>query len=153
MYDKLGEMLNDALNAGEIPQFDTFKQENLNLNSSRNKNSGSFSFKESQNQAENKIINSKNDSETSENGEKMYKYTDFIHFPYTIRQILTTLHIAYPFSWQKLKKQLLNDIKFSHPDTKKNTIQSSKNMQNFRQIEINKLISFYKELDKFFKEG
>lgn len=151
MYDKLGELLNEALNSGQIPQFETNNINNPEntdlLNSQETNNFVKKSAKASEN------YNTKQNlaSNPEKTDEKLYKYADFMQFPYNTRQILSTLHIAYPFSWNLLKQKLLQDIKFSHPDTK-NTIQNSKGVQNFKHLDVNTLISYYRELDGFFKK-
>ncbi|MCR4735581.1 MAG: hypothetical protein K5829_11315 [Treponema sp.] len=145
MYDKLGEMLNDALKNGEIPQF---KREDREF-SEKEEDSGLFLSKEDINPSENNPEEAQKDSKNGKSREKLYKYTDFMHFPLNIRNILGTLDIAHPFLWSQLKKDLLKNIKIQHPDTK-NTIQNSKSVYNFRQIKIEELITYYKELDAFF---
>ena len=152
MYDKLGEMLNEALNEGKIPHFE-INTEDRNFSEDSNEkteDSGSFYLKNQQKKSENTTEKLNFSSKPEKTDEKLYKNADSMQFPYNIKQILSTLHIAYPFYWSKIKKDLLKAIKNGHPDTK-NTIQSSQNVQFFRQFGINTLISYYKELDSFFK--
>ncbi len=151
MYDKLGELLNEALNSGQIPQFETNKRDNPENADFLNSQKTNKTSKNSEKASENQDIQQNLASNPEITGEKLYKYADFIQFPYNIRQILGTLHIVYPFSWILLKQKLLQDIKLSHPDTK-NTIQNSEGVQNFIHLDVNILISYYKELDRFFKE-
>ena len=125
MYDKLGEMLNEALESGKIPADDRSceahgrskpsEYQNDQINSHENvEESGHFSFKESQKSTENPNNSDKNTKNrhcetkgrSNSTGEviKLHKYTYNMQFPPHIQLALSTLDIAHPFRQKDIKK-------------------------------------------------
>ncbi len=160
MYDKLGDMLNEALKSGKIPQED--KTNGQNIPDENAGNSDRFSFnqadiqrnnsRKSQNSAENIGKYSKNTSKKAvQTGEviKMHKYTYNMQFPPHILKALNTLDIAYPFTQKDITKQYHKLLKKNHPDTK-NTIQTSQSVENHIHKTINEITTAYKILCDFF---
>ena len=149
MYDKLGEMLNEALESGKIPQ----NEKNDQVTSDEKfEESGHFSFKESEKSTENNKKSAKKDSKKAfATGEviKLHKYTYNMQFPPHIQLALGTLDIAYPFRQKDIKKQYHKLLKENHPDTQ-NTIQTAQDVVNNRQITIDTLTDSYKILCDFF---
>ena len=152
MYDKLGEMLNEALESGKIPQNEKDDQVDSHENAEE---SGYFSFKEKQKST----VNNKTRAEKLKNNEKsavstgevikMHKYTYNMQFPPHIQKALSTLDIVYPFKQKDITKQYHKLLKENHPDTKK-TIQSSQDVENNRQKSIDEITEAYKLLCTFF---
>ena len=159
MYDKLGEMLNEALNSGKIPQ----NKKNDQDSEESVQDSGHFSF----NSTENQENNSRKSQKTAENlntsgkkhekkeirtGEviKLHKYTYNMQFPPLIQKSLYTLDIAYPFTQKDITKQYHKLLKQYHPDTQ-NTIHTSQSVQNNRQKSIDDIVASYKILCDFFE--
>ena len=156
MYDKLGEMLNEALESGKIPQ----NEKNDQINSHENvEESGHFSFKESQKSSENPNNSGKNTKNrhcetkgrSNPTGEviKLHKYTYNMQFPPHIQLALGTLDIAYPFTAKDIKKQYHKLLKENHPDTQ-NTIQTTQSVVNNRQKTIDEITEAYKILCQYF---
>ena len=153
MYDKLGEMLNEALETGEIPQND----KNDQVTSDKMKEeSGHFSFKSEEKKAEKEsekarinVKKLKNEQITTGEVIKLHKYTYNMQYPSHIQKALTTLDIAYPFIKKDITKQYHKLLKENHPDTKK-TIQKSKSVENIRQKSIDEITEAYKSLCSFF---
>lgn len=156
MYDKLGEMLNEALESGKIPQ----NEKNDQVTSDEKfEESGHFSFKESQKSSENPNNSGKNTKNrhcetkgrSNPTGEviKLHKYTYNMQFPPHIQLALGTLDIAYSFTAKDIKKQYHKLLKENHPDTQ-STIQTSQGVENNRQITIDTLTDSYKILCDFF---
>ena len=150
MYDKLGEMLNEALESGTIPKSQTINDQNER--DIESDNSGHFDFKE----AEKSTKNSKNPLKSPKKqqiptGEviKMHKYTYNMQFPSQIQNALTTLDIAYPFTQKDITLAYHKKLKEIHPDTQ-NTIQTSQSVQNIRQYTIDEVRNAYKILCDFF---
>ncbi len=156
MYDKLGEMLNDALESGKIPQ----ENQNDQVTSDEKiEESGHFSF----NKSEKSTVNNKKSAEKTNNrhfktagrgnptGEviKLHKYTYNMQFPPHIQKALDTLDIAYPFTAKDIKKQYHKLLKENHPDTQK-TIQTSQDVENSRHKTIDVITEAYKILCDFF---
>ena len=152
MYDKLGDMLNEALESGRIPQ----TEKNDQIDSHENaEETGHFSFKESQKTT----VNNKTRSEKAQKDKKsaiptgqvikLHKYTYNMQFPPHIQKALDTLDIAYPFRQKDITKQYHKLLKENHPDTKK-TIQVSQNVENNRQKSIDEITEAYKILCTFF---
>ena len=144
MYDKLGEMLNEALNSGKIPQ----NKKNDQDSEESVQDSGHFSF----NSTENQENNSRKSQKTAENlnksgkkhekkeiqtGEviKLHKYTYNMQFP--------------PYIQKDITKQYHKLLKQYHPDTQ-NTIHNSQSVQNNRQKSIDEITKSYKILCDFF---
>ena len=152
MYDKLGEMLNEVLESGEIPHNE---QENINdqdTESKKSADSGHFSFKND----EKPVENDKKSAKTAKKQEiptgeviKLHKYTYNMQFPPHIQKALGTLDIAYPVRQKDISKQYHKLLKQNHPDTQ-NTIQASKSVQNNRQKSIDEIVEAYKILCDFF---
>ena len=156
MYDKLGEMLNEALESGKIPQ----NEKNDQVTSDEKfEESGHFSFKEIQKSSENPNNSDKNTKNrhcetkgrSNPTGEviKLHKYTYNMQFPPHIQLALGTLDIAYPFTAKDIKKQYHKLLKENHPDTKK-TIQKPQYVKNNRHRSIGEITDSYKLLCDFF---
>ena len=166
MYDKLGEMLNEALESGKIPTEARHCEAEGRSNLSETENdqtipdekpeeSGHFSFNESKNST----VNNKTRAEKVKKAQKsaiptgqvikLHKYTYNIQFPPYIQKALNTLDIAYPFTAKDIKKQYRRLLKENHPDTKK-TIQTSQCVENNRQKSIDEITEAYKILCTFF---
>ena len=149
MYDKLGEMLNDVLESGKIPQND--KNDQI-TSDEKKEESGHFSFKNYENKAKKAGIDAKKlKKEQIPTGQviKLHKYTYNMQFPPLIQKALNTLDIAYPFTQKDISKQYHKLLKENHPDTQ-NTIQNSELVQNIRQYSINEIQDSYKTLCDFF---
>ncbi len=152
MYDKLGEILNEVLESGEIPHNE---QENINdqdTESEKSADSGHFSFKND----EKPVENNKKSAKTAKKQEiptgeviKLHKYTYNMQFPPYIQKALGTLDIAYPFRQKDISRQYHKLLKQNHPDTQ-NTIQASQSVQNNRQKSIDEIVEAYKILCDFF---
>lgn len=165
MYDKLGDMLNEALESGKIPtdrhceaegRSKPSKNKNDQIDSHENaEETGHFSFKESKKTT----VNNKTKSEKAQKDKKsavptgevikLHKYTYNMQFPLHIQKALDTLDIAYPFKQKDITKQYHKLLKENHPDTKK-TIQVSQNVENIRQKSIDEITEAYKILSDFF---
>ena len=156
MYDKLGEMLNEALESGKIPQ----ENQNDQVTSDEKiEESGHFSF----NKSEKSTVNNKKSAERTNNchfktedrskptGQviKLHKYTYNMQFPPYIQKALGTLDIVYPFTAKDIKKQYHKLLKENHPDTQ-NTIQTSQDVKYNRQMTIDEITEAYKILCDFF---
>ena len=164
MYDKLGEMLNEALESGKIPQNNNQEPDDTVVECSQSERiettaeSGSFVLKD-----KNIGFDRLNHRRTSKNhlkshkkqqiptGEviKLHKYTYNMQFPPYIQKALNTLDIAYPFTQKDIAKQYHKLLKENHPDTQI-TIQYSQNVQNIRQFTIDDIKKSYKILCDFF---
>ena len=142
MYDKLGEMLNEALESGKIPQnehkpdpeepvVECEQSEHIETNS----DSG-FIFKKKKQIPTGEVI-------------KLHKYTYNMQYPPYIQKALTTLDVAYPSVEKDISKQYHKLLKQYHPDTQ-NTIQHSQDVQNIRQKTIDEITEAYKILCDFF---
>ena len=153
MYDKLGEMLNEALESGKIPQDNKHESEEESVVEPVETTDSSSDFiKNTQKSAENNKKSAKNDSKTAfATGQviKLHKYTYNMQFPPHIQKALSTLDIAYPFSVKDITKQYHKLLKENHPDTKK-TIQTSQDVENIRQKSIDEITDAYKLLCTFF---
>ena len=149
MYDKLGEMLNEALESGKIPQNIENDRE---TDEQKAQDSGNFSFNNDEKPTVNNKKSIKNASKQAfATGEviKMHKYTYNMQFPLHVQKALSTLDIAYPFTQKDITKQYHKLLKQNHPDTQ-STIQSSQNVQNNRQKTIDEIVEAYKILCDFF---
>ena len=149
MYDKLGEMLNDVLESGKIPQNDNNDQI---TSDEKKEESGHFSFKNDENKAKKTGIDAKKlKKEQIPTGQviKLHKYTYNMQFPPHIQKALGTLDIAYPFTQKDISRQYHKLLKENHPDTQ-NTIQTSQDVQNIRQKSIDDITQAYKLLCQFF---
>lgn len=177
MYDKLGEMLNEALESGKIPtdhhceteasrhceaEGRSKLKENQNdqvTSDKKIKESGHFSFKNTGKSTVNnkksaeKLNNSHYKAEDRSNptGQviKLHKYTYNMQLPPHIQKALSTLDIAYPFTQKDITKQYHKLLKQYHPDTQ-STIQSSQDVENNRHKTIDEITEAYKNLCIFF---
>ena len=153
MYDKLGEMLNEALESGKIPQDNKHESEEESVVEPVETTDSSFDFiKNTQKSTENNKKSAKNDSKTAfTTGEviKLHKYTYNMQFPPHIQKALSTLDIVYPFKQEDIKKQYHKLLKENHPDIQ-NTIQTSQGVKNCRQKSIDDITQAYKILCQFF---
>ncbi|MCR5189149.1 MAG: DnaJ domain-containing protein [Treponema sp.] len=172
MYDKLGDLLNEALDSGKIPQEEKKDWKNQDLNSNENKSydSSLFSFKFENESSENKKASTEdlaNSQKTNQKSErirvkilkkdeipsaqviKMHNYATFMHFPPYIQKALNTLDIAYPFTLELIKQKYRNLLKENHPDTK-STIQNSNPVDNNRHLSIDQIKEAYNTLCKYF---
>jgi len=142
MYDKLGDLLNEALESGKIPQKEKEKTENDRaIPDEKSENSGHFDF--------NRIKIKKKKQIPTGQVIKMHKYTHNMQFPPHVQKALTTLDIVYPFTIHRIKKQYHKLLKEVHPDSKK-TIQSSLSVQNIRQYTVDDIVNAYKILQAYF---
>lgn len=150
MYDKLGEMLNEALESGEIPKSQTNNDQNeLTKNE---EDSGHFDFKEAEKSTEtSKKPHKSPKKQQIPNGEviKLHKYTYNMQFPSHIQNALTTLDIVYPFTQKDITTAYHNKLKQAHPDTQ-NTIQTTQSVQNIRQYTVDEIKNVYQILCDFF---
>ena len=153
MYDKLGEMLNEALESGKIPQDNKHESEEESVVEPVETTDSSFDFiKNTQKSTENNKKSTKNNSKTAfATGQviKLHKYTYNMQFPPYIQKALNTLDIVYPFTVKDIKKQYRRLLKENHPDTKK-AIQNSQGVENNRQKSIDEITEVYKMLCNFF---
>ena len=160
MYDKLGEMLNEALESGRIPTDHNCKaedQSNPNTNdqetaSEKSADSGHFSFKKDEKPVENDKKSAKKTQKTEiPTGEviKMHEYAYNMQFPPQIQSALTTLDIVYPFTQKDISVAYHKKLKEVHPDTK-NTIQISESVYNSRHITVDEIKKNYQILSDFF---
>ena len=150
MYDKLGEMLNEALESGKIPQNDTNKEPEDTVVEpvETTVSSGSYILNDDFDKLNHRIFKKKKQIPTGE-VIKLHKYTYNMQFPPQIHNALTTLDIAYPFTQKDISTAYHKKLKEVHPDTQ-NTIQHSYNVYNIRQISIDDIRNSYKILCDFF---
>ena len=151
MYDKLGDMLNEALESGKIPksQINNNDQKKLQENEV---DSGHFDFKDDEKRTEKSRKTLKSEKKQQiPTGEviKLHKYTYNMQFPSQIQNALITLDIAYPFIIRDITTAYHKKLKQFHPDTK-NTIRDSHDVQNNRQLTIDEVRNSYKILCDFF---
>ena len=153
MYDKLGEMLNEALESGKIPQDNKHESEEESVVEPVETTDSSFDFiKNTQKSTENNKKSAKNASKTAfATGEviKLHKYTYNMQFPSHIQKALGTLDIVYPFTQKHITRQYHKLLKENHPDIKK-TIQTSQHVEYNRQKTIDEITEAYKILCTFF---
>ena len=154
MYDKLGEMLNEALESGEIPQNkpdDTVVEpvETTAESGSFILNDGVFDKLNHNSDSKKHLKSPKKQKIPTGEVIKLHKYTYNIQYPPQIQKALTTLDIVYPFTQKDITSSYHKRLKESHPDTQ-NTIQTSKTVQNIRQISIDEIRDSYKILCDFF---
>ncbi len=157
MYDKLGEMLNEALESGKIPKNIIKKGPEPEVECSQSEciettDLGPDSFKSDfdtpSGLLNHRILKKKKQIPTGE-VIKMHKYTYNMQYPPQIQKALTTLDIVYPFIQKDITTAYHKKLKETHPDTK-NTIQISKTVQNIRQVSIDEIRDSYKILCDFF---
>ena len=146
MYEKLGDMLNEALESGEIPQNE--KEPDETETSIPEHSEGGETTVETGSLK--KTINSGKKQQIP-TGEviKLHKYTYNMQFPPQIQAALTTLDIVYPFTEKDVSAAYHKKLKETHPDTK-NTIQPSESVQNIRQITVDDIRNSYRILCDFF---
>ena len=153
MYDKLGEMLNEALESGKIPQDNKHESEEESVVEPVETNDSSSDFiKNTQKSTENNKKSAKNDSKTAfATGEviKLHKYTYNMQFPPHVQKALSTLDIVYPFKQEDIKKRYHKLLKENHPDTQ-STIHTSQDVKNNRHRSIGEITDSYKILCDFF---
>ena len=146
MYDKLGDLLNEALESGSILEQKSAKTDfNLQDRDTSDKNrdkSGLFYLKKEK-------ITSKKEEIATGQVVKMYKYAKNIQFPPEIQNALTTLDIVYLNNFQQIKKQYRKLLKIYHPDSK-NTIQNTQNVHFYKQYTIDDIKSAYNLLSTYF---
>ena len=156
MYDKLGELLHEALESGKIPH----ENQNDQVTSDEKiEEPGHFNLKSDETNENNGfdtpsgILNHRCFKKKKQipTGEviKLHKYTYNMRFPPQIQNALTTLDIAYPFTQKDITAAYHKKLKESHPDTQ-STIQNSKSVQNNRQYTIDEIKESYKILSDFF---
>lgn len=149
MYGKLGDLLNNVLEAGQIPQEEITKDQDPVNYKGDGENSDPFfidkSAKEKSTIHRKKIINNdsipqgfvykaKNTADI-----KMHKYTKIMHIPLEVSKSLDTLHIVSleDLNESKLKQIYHQLLKENHPDTaNKNCKNSDKKGENNRIDEI-----------------
>ena len=150
MYDKLGELLNEALESGEIPQSKkTIDDQNFE---EKLQNSGHLHFKNNEKKAQKKPKTSEtNKTKQFSTGEviKLHKYTYNMQFSPEILKALSTLDIVYPFTQKDITTAYHKKLKENHPDIK-NTIQNYQHVDNFRQLSIDEIRLSYQILCDFF---
>jgi len=153
MYDKLGDLLNEALNSGTIPKNSTKEEIKDQVQTEENADSGLFSSKNTEKKDKIKVnfgfIHNKNELNDKAQVIKMYKYTKIIQYPAYIQSALDTLDVAYPVTAKKIKQKYHLLLKKTHPDTK-NTIQNSDLVYKNRQLTINQIQEAYKTLCTYF---
>lgn len=155
MYDKLGDLLNEALESGEINNESSAKAENIQDRDTSSENcdkSGLFYFNQSSllGKKRKRIVKiPENEAVQTAEIIKLYKYTEIMHIPPEVQTALNTLDIAYPYTWQNIKQKYRLLLKCNHPDTQ-NTIQNSQYVLNNRQLDINDIISAFNTLKSFF---
>ena len=150
MYDKLGELLNEALESGEIPQSKkTIDDQGFH---EKQEDSGHLHFKNNEKKAEKR----QKSAETIKTKEiptgqviKMHKYTYNMHFPPEISKALSTLDIVYPFITKDITTAYHKKLKEIHPDTK-NTVQNYQHVNKSIQLTIDDIRNSYKILCIFF---
>ena len=147
MYEKLGEMLNEALESGKIPKnkSDDTVVEPVETTAE----SGSFILNEGGFDRLNHRLFKKKEQITTGEVIKLHKYTYNMQYPPHIQKALTTLDIAYPFTQKDIIKQYHKLLVENHPDTKK-AIQTSQSVQNIRQKTVDEITEAYKLLCTFF---
>ena len=163
MYDKLGDMLNEALESGKIPQNkepeepgntedteNTFPEHVEGVETTADPGSFILNEKSKSSDTRKKSIKSEKKQQIPI-GEviKMHKYTYNMQYPPQIQSALTTLDIVYPFTTKDITAAYHKKLKEVHPDTQ-NTIQSSKYVQNNRQLTIDEIRQSYQILCGFF---
>lgn len=135
MWDKLGDLLNDALKSDNLTIKNIEKDQNSSKMDVFDENSGLFFDKKSQNnqntekkskKLEEKIRNIlQSDNESigevikDSNNYKMHKYTKLMHIPCIVSKSLYTLDIVCinNLTVKKLRQQYHILLKENHPDT------------------------------------
>lgn len=157
-YSKLGNILSEALENGQIPKNEEKNQKKASETQEfleKDKKAPELNTENLKYVDKDEKIRKKLKKEEIPTGEviKMHKYTNLMHIPQEILQILTTLDIAYPYTWKKITKRYYELLKKLHPDSagkNKNTIHNFTDVDNFRHLTINQLQDMYKILDRYF---
>ena len=157
-YSKLGNILNEALENGQIPKNEEKTQKKTPETQEfleKDKKATELNTENLKYADKDEKIRKKLKKEEIPTGEviKVHKYTNLMHIPQEISQILTTLDIAYPYTWKKITKRYHELLKKLHPDSagkNKNTIHDSTDVDNLRHLTINQLQDIYKILDRYF---
>lgn len=155
MYEKLGDLLNETLESGKIPEVIQEEPAKSDINKDRDTSSsdcdksGLFSFNSKSYKKERKKVKiPENTTENTAEVTKMHKYTEIMHIPLVIQQALSTLDIAYPYNTLQLNKAYRKQLKLHHPD-KKITIQNQETVLNNRQLSIDEITEAYKLLKDY----
>lgn len=135
MYDKLGDLLNDVLESGKIPQ----EKEDQKPKTEENtvKSSGPSFFSQNTNEKIKKLRKEKHNIHSGHKTEEipvgkvykntsfstyeyknMHKYTENLHIPKEVSESLDTLHLVSLEDWKTVKKAYHEALKNAHPDTK-----------------------------------
>lgn len=124
MYERLGNLLNNVLETGEIPQDDITKDQNPVNYKDNGENSDPFSFINEENFRKKYTTENKNNVGTIIKEEdlkciNMHKYTKLMHTPCIVSKSLDTLHIVSVdnLTLDELKKQYHQILRENHPDT------------------------------------
>ena len=154
MYDKLGEMLNEALESGEIPQNkpdDTVVEpvETTAESGSFILNDGVFDKLNHNSDSKKHLKSPKKKQIPTGEVIKLHKYTYNMQYPPQIQKALTTLDMVYPFTQKDITAAYHKRLKEIHPDTKI-TIQNSQDVHNNRQLTIDEIRQSYQILCDFF---
>lgn len=155
MYDKLGDLLNEALESGKINSESSAKAENIQDRDTSSENcdkSGLFYFNQSSllGKKRKRIVKiPENEAVQTAEIIKLHKYTEIMHIPPEVQTALITLDIAYPYTWQSIKQRYRLLLKQNHPDMQ-NTIQNSEYVLNNRQLDIDDITSAFNTLKSFF---
>lgn len=165
MYEKLGNLLNNVLETGEIPQEEINKDQIPTDESIGTENSGPFSFN-NQNNPQEKQENTKKTNESHSkirinytnnkeipvgsvikdfNNVNMHKYTNLMHIPCIVSKSLDTLNIVCinNLTVDSLRKQYHKILRENHPDTsnKKGIFHSPEELKNAYEIVKNYFFS------------
>ncbi len=157
MYDKLGDLLNEALESGKINNESSAEAENIQDRDTSSENcdkSGLFYFNHTtfSGTKRKKVVKiQKNEHKQTAEIIKMHKYTKIMHIPPGVQHALTILDIAYPYTWQNIKRKYRLLLKENHPDIK-NTIQTSKDVLNNRQLSIDEIKISFEILRKYYNK-
>ena len=154
MYDKLGEMLNEALESGEIPQNkpdDTVVEpvETTAESGSFILNDGVFDKHNHNSDSKKHLKSPKKQKIPTGEVIKLHKYTYNMQYPPQIQKALITLDIAYPFTQKDIITAYHKKLKETHPDTK-NTIQHSNTVHDIRHYTVDEVRNYYEILCSFF---
>lgn len=166
MYEKLGDLLNDVLESGKIPENNEKKDQEIKKEAENASKTGPFSFnkekiteKTNQNKANTRRIKhntsfteeipvgkvykdaSFSDYEYSE----LHKYAEKMHIPKEVSDSLDTLHIVSLCDWKKIKKAYHQALKKAHPDTKE------KMPGEVQHYTVEQVISAYNILKNYYK--
>lgn len=154
MYDKLGNLLKNAIFEGNIGT-DSENQDDIDDNPSEKADSAIDDIKTEVKNTKKVVIPDNSDTPIKGEVINMHKYTDFMQFPEEIKTALYTLDIVYPVTIKQIKKQYHKKLKELHPDKNtgkitKITRQESKNVYKTVQLSINILQYYYKILLAYF---